>query len=336
MQNKAFIAGITGPTLNQEEIAFFKEQRPWGFILFARNIESPAQVRALTFALAECVGRENVPVLIDQEGGRVQRFQPPMWPDYPAARVFGDLYQRDQQMGSRAAWLVARLIAQDLYAMGVNVNCLPVLDVPVPGAHDVIGHRAYCLDPEIVGILGGLAAAGSMAGGVAPVAKHMPGHGRSTCDTHFELPKVEATLDELKKTDFAPFKSLATITMAMTAHVIYSAVDKDHPATSSSKVVYEIIRKYIGFDGLLISDDVSMNALPGDYRSRTRSIFAAGCDLVLHCNGDMAEMAVVAENTPVLSGKALQRADLANQSIGQVEAEDMGELRLEFAAIIAG
>ncbi len=329
-ESKAWIAGTSGLKLTPDEIAFFRDERPWGFILFARNVSEAAQVEDLTAHLRDLVRRDEAPVLIDQEGGRVQRLRPPLAPNYPAGSALGALFKQDEEAGLRAAWLLSRLHAFDLLKLGVNVDCLPVLDVPVEGANDVIGTRAYGKHPEIVTAMGRAAAEGLVAGGMLPVMKHIPGHGRAFADTHHELPTVTTPLEELAEHDFAPFSALAHLPMAMSAHVIFSAVDPKNPATTSGKVVEEIIRGHIGFDGLLMSDDVSMNALSGDYFDRTKAIFAAGLDIVLHCHGIMEQMTAVASCTPELGGKALERAQRALKYAKKPDASDEAEIREEF------
>ncbi len=335
MSVKALIFGCEGLELSEAEIRFFKENQPWGFIIFARNIENRGQVLDLTNQMRECAGRPDVPILIDEEGGRVQRLRPPHWCINPPARVLGQLYEQDRDAGRRAAWLHSRLIANDLREIGVNVDCLPVLDVPVAGAHDAIGDRAYSRDPEVVEKIGAAVIDGLLAGGVLPVIKHMPGHGRAFCDSHHDLPRVETSLEELSNTDFKPFAGLNNVGMAMTAHIIFEAIDKDRPATTSARLIEDIIRGHIGFDGLLMGDDVSMNALSGDYRERTRSIFGAGIDIVLHCNGEMDQMTEVAAVTPILSGKALERADAALMALGPANDEDADLLRGEMDELLA-
>jgi beta-N-acetylhexosaminidase len=315
MPVRSAIYGCTGFRLNDAERQFFSEAEPWGFILFARNIEAPDQVRALTSELREITGR-NVPVLVDQEGGRVARFRAPHWRKYPPGRRYGELYARDPDRGLEAVRLASRLIAAELFAAGVNVDCLPVLDVPVPGAHDVIGDRAYAETPEPIMALGRAAAEGLLEGGVLPVIKHIPGHGRASVDSHLNLPMVKTDVKTLDRTDFAPFKALANMPLAMTAHVVYSAIDPDHPATTSRKVISDIIRGVIGFDGLLMSDDVSMQALAGTIAERARASLKAGCDLILHCNGRMDEMEAVAGETPILAGEALKRSVRALEKLG--------------------
>jgi beta-N-acetylhexosaminidase len=311
MSTRAFITGVSGTELSAAEREFMRAERPWGFILFKRNVETPAQVSSLVRQLRESIDDPKAPVLIDQEGGRVQRFGPPHWPIYPPGSVFGALYDIDHALGLSAARLSARLIAADLVESGVTVDCLPLADVPVAGADAVIGNRAYGTEPHKVAAIGRAVTDGLEQGGILPVLKHIPGHGRATADTHFRLPVVDTSRAELEKTDFAAFRPLADLPMAMTAHVVFSALDPAHPATTSATIIEQVIRGVIGFQGLLMSDDVSMNALAGSIAERTRAIVAAGCDMVLHCNGKLDEMREVAAETPELSGKALQRARLA-------------------------
>lgn len=307
----AFIAGCSGPELTPDERAFFRDAEPWGFILFKRNIGTPAQVAALTADLRASVGRSDAPILIDQEGGRVQRMRPPHWPAYPAGRAYGQLYARDPITGRELTRLATRLIAHDLLKLSVTVDCLPVLDVPIRGAHDVIGDRAYGDEPETVAILGRAAAEGLMAGGVLPVIKHVPGHGRAFSDSHLELPVVDAPRAELEARDFAPFRALADMPLAMTAHVVYADIDPARPATTSHIVMTQIIRGALGYEGLVMSDDLSMNALSGTLGERAVAAFAAGCDVALHCNGQLDEMKAVAAETPVLADEAERRAEAA-------------------------
>jgi beta-N-acetylhexosaminidase len=332
-ESKAMILGAAGLRLAPEEKAFFRAEKPWGFILFARNIEAPDQIRALVSEMRESVGRLDAPVFIDQEGGRVQRLRPPLAANYPSAADLGALYAGNPEAGLRAAWLMARLHAFDLLRLGITADCLPVLDVPVEGAHDVIGNRAYGRDPETVAALGRATAEGLMSGGVLPVVKHIPGHGRAAADTHLELPTVDTPLEELNRHDFAPFRALADMPMAMTAHVVYSAIDGFHPATTSAAVIEDIIRRDIGFDGLLMSDDVSMQALSGDFHERTDAIFAAGCDVILHCNGVMDEMRQVVAHTPVLADKAELRAGRALLRRERPDSMEESAARAEFASL---
>jgi beta-N-acetylhexosaminidase len=307
----ACILGCSGPELKPDERAFFEDVRPWGFILFRRNVETPDQVRALTAALRATVGRPDAPILIDQEGGRVQRLGPPHWRRYPPGRAYGELAVNDPLQRREITRLGARLMAHDLVALGINVDCLPVLDVPVPGAHDVIGDRAYGEDALTVALLGRAAAEGLIAGGVLPVIKHIPGHGRGGVDSHLQLPVVEASCEALDGRDFEPFRVLSDMPMAMTAHVVYTALDRRSPATTSRKVVRQVIRGSIGFEGLVMTDDLSMKALSGGFAERTKAALAAGCDIVLHCNGDMAEMRAVTGACPQLSGRSKARAAAA-------------------------
>ncbi|WP_213772463.1 beta-N-acetylhexosaminidase [Bradyrhizobium sp. dw_78] len=308
MSTRAFITGISGMELSAAEREFIRSERPWGFILFRRNVEEPRQVAKLVQELRDVVGHPDAPVLIDQEGGRVQRLRPPSWPAYPAGAVFGALYDIDPALGLLAARLSARLIAADLADLGITVDCLPLADVPVDGADSVIGDRAYGTEPGKVAAIARAVAEGLEQGGVLPVLKHIPGHGRATADSHLSLPTVDTPKMELERTDFAAFRPLADLPMAMTAHVVFSALDPAHPATTSATIIEQVIRGGIGFQGLLMSDDVSMNALAGSIAERTRSIITAGCDMILHCNGLLDEMRAVAGEAPELSGKALQRA----------------------------
>ncbi|MCJ9736003.1 beta-N-acetylhexosaminidase, partial [Bradyrhizobium sp. PRIMUS42] len=311
MSTRAFITGVSGTELTAIEREFIRDQRPWGFILFKRNVATPAQVAALVAELRTAADVADAPVLIDQEGGRVQRLGPPHWPVYPPGAVFSTLYDTDSALGLTAARLSARLIAADLADLGITVDCLPLADVPVAGADAVIGNRAYGTEPGKVAAIARAVTEGLEQGGVLPVLKHIPGHGRATADTHFQLPTVDTPRAELEQTDFAAFKPLADLPMAMTAHVVFSAVDPAHPATTSATMIADVIRGAIGFQGLLMSDDVSMNALSGNIAERTRAIFAAGCDVALHCNGNIEEMREVAGQTPELSGRALERANAA-------------------------
>lgn len=333
--NAAFISGCAGFELTDEEIAFFRDARPWGFILFKRNIQNRQQVSALTAQLRDAIGRPDAPVLIDQEGGRVQRMGPPEWPAYPSGRAFGQLAERDSAAGLRAAWLGARLIAADLAEVGIDVDCLPVLDVPVEGAHDVIGNRAYGREPTIVAALGRAAAEGLMAGGVLPVAKHIPGHGRAGVDSHLSLPVVDVPRAALEAADFPPFAALAGLPLGMTAHVVYRAIDPDRPGTLSPVVVEEIIRGRIGFTGCLMTDDISMQALAGSLGDRSRAALDAGVDLVLHCSGRLDEMKQVATACRPLDGAAAMRAQAALDARRRPEPIDLAAARDELADLMA-
>ncbi|MCA1406891.1 beta-N-acetylhexosaminidase [Ensifer sp. IC3342] len=334
-ESKAFISGCKGLSLTEEERRFFDCERPWGFILFGRNIGEENQIYDLVAGLRDSIGNPNAPVLIDQEGGRVQRIRPPLVQQYPNGAAIGEIYRRDREQGLRAAWLMGRLHAFDLMRFGITVDCLPVLDVPVPGSHDVIGNRAYGHDPETVTAIGRAMSEGLKAGGMLPVMKHMPGHGRTFVDSHHNLPVVEASLEELQRSDFLPFIAMKDEVMAMSAHMVFTAIDPDNPATTSPKVVSEIIRGHIGFDGLLMSDDVSMNALAGDMAARARGIIGAGLDLVLHCHGIMEEMRTVADVVPVLSGDRMRRARAAEAAFRKPDNADQEALRVEFNAMFA-
>lgn len=327
---RAFISGCASTKLSDEEKRFFSETCPWGLILFKRNIEKPEQVTELVRSYREIVARADAPVLIDQEGGRVQRLGPPHWPDFPAAEKLATASSSRESVS-----LGARLIAYELLRLGINVDCVPVADLRFPGAHDVIGDRAYGSEPGKVAALARAAAEGLMAGGVLPVVKHIPGHGRALADSHLELPKVAASRGELEQTDFAPFRALNDLPLAMTAHVIYEAIDPALPATISPTVVGEVIRGNIGFDGLLMTDDVSMKALSGSIGENTRAAFVAGCDLALHCNGKMDEMRSVAKNSPPLEGKAAERAKKALDRIASgAKPFDVAEAWSRFSAMI--
>ena len=335
MSTRAFITGVSGLELSADERAFMAAERPWGFILFKRNVETPEQVARLVRELRESVGNPDAPVLIDQEGGRVQRLGPPHWPVYPPGAVFGALYDIDPALGLTAARLSARLIAADLLEIGVTVDCLPLADVPVAGADAVIGNRAYGTEPRKVAAIARAVTDGLQQGGILPVLKHIPGHGRATADTHFRLPEVDTSKAELERTDFAAFQPLADLPMAMTAHVVFSALDPAQPATTSATIIEQVIRGVIGFQGFLMSDDVSMNALAGSIAERTRAIIGAGCDMVLHCNGKLDEMREVARETPELSGNALERAKRAVASRQPPQAFDRLAARGELDRLIS-
>jgi len=336
MQVSAFIAGCLGPVLSEAERAFFRDAQPWGFILFGRNVQTPGQVAALVASFREAVGRDDAPVLIDQEGGRVQRLGPPHWPAYPAGRAYGSMAANDPLTRRELTRLGARLIAHDLRLLGINVDCVPVLDVPVAGSHRIIGDRAYGDEPVTVAVLGRATAEGLIAGGVLPVIKHIPGHGRALSDSHEALPRVSAPIGHLEHVDFRPFRHLADMPLAMTAHIVYEAIDPDHPATNSARVIRDVIRGRIGFDGLLMSDDLSMRALQGSYRERAEVALKAGCDVVLHCNGDMAQMQAVAEGSRPLRGRARRRAESALARIRhEPEPFDVAEARSRLSARLA-
>ncbi len=301
---RAVILGCTGEELSPEERRLFHAADPVGFILFRRNCRDPAQIRDLVAALRGAIGRDDAPILIDQEGGRVARLAPPLWRRYPSAGRLGLL---PEPQAAAAARLGGRLIANDLRGLGITVNCSPVLDLPVPGADPVIGDRAYGSEPRRVASLGRSVCEGLLEGGVLPVIKHIPGHGRASLDSHHVCPVVEAGADELSHTDFAPFRALAGMPWAMTAHIVYMAIDPTAPATLSEHVISQAIRGEIGFDGVLVSDDLSMQALGGEIGERAARALAAGCDLVLHCNGDHREMEAIAAATGPISARAAAR-----------------------------
>lgn len=328
---RAFITGVAGETLSDAEARFLREAAPCGLILFARNCTSHAQIRRLVDDARAAVGFDGFLVLIDQEGGRVQRLRPPLGRALPPADAYAALYAEDRTLACEAAFHAARLVADDLSALGINTDCAPVLDVPVAGAHDIIGDRAYGRTPEQVATLARAVAEGFMAGGVLPVVKHIPGHGRATADSHLELPVVRETHAVLSATDFAPFRALADMPAAMTAHVVFTAIDPERPASTSARVTGDIIRGEIGFDGLLMSDDLSMRALSGSFAERTTAVLAAGSDVALHCNGVMAEMEEVAAAAPALAGAALRRFRAALQVLERRDGYDSAKAEAQLA-----
>jgi beta-N-acetylhexosaminidase len=307
----AFISGCAGLALTESERTLFARTRPCGLILFARNCKDPDQVRALVASFKDSVGSDDVLVLIDQEGGRVQRLRKPYWREMPPARAYGIAYGRDPERARLAAFAGARLIAAELYDLGINVNCIPVLDVPEPGAHEIIGDRAFSTDPEFVIALGRAVIEGTLAGGVLPVIKHVPGHGRAHADSHLDLPRIAASREDLEATDFRPFQALNEAPLAMTAHVVLEAFDDLRPATISPGIMGEVIRNLIGLKGLVMSDDLGMKALRGPFADRASAVIDAGCDVALHCSGDFAEMVEVAGAVPPLEGEALARFERA-------------------------
>ena len=303
----AVVFGCAGPVLQPDEAKFFRDSNPLGFILFARNCETPEQIRRLSDELRSAVGRADAPVLMDHEGGRVQRLAPPQWRKVPPAAAFGELAARDLAAAVEAVALNARLMALELSELGVDVDCVPCLDVRDPAGHQVIGDRAFSTEPDLVARLGRAQADGLRQGGLLPVIKHLPGHGRAGVDSHLELPIVSASREELSGRDFAPFNALADLPLGMTAHLLYPALDPDYPATLSKVIIDEVIRGQIGFDGLLFTDDLSMQALGGDVGQRAAGALAAGCDVALHCNGKWAEMQAVADACQGLSAEAQSR-----------------------------
>ncbi|WP_084418627.1 glycoside hydrolase family 3 N-terminal domain-containing protein [Henriciella litoralis] len=319
MTNKACILSISGPDLLESEAALFAEYKPWGVILMGRSCISKDQIRKCVDDIWTAVGRE-ILIFIDQEGGRVARLKSPEWPIFPRGEVYGQLYDRDPELGLESIWLGHRLIAHELASMGIHADCAPICDLPQPGAHDVIGDRAYGTDPDKVGLLARAALRGLEDGNVAGVIKHIPGHGRSMADSHLELPRVTAGDNELAS-DFAAFVHVNDAAMAMTAHISYDAFDAERAATVSPLMIQEVIRRRIGFDGLLMTDDLGMKALGGTLTDRADASIAAGCDVLLHCSGFLknaddilAEMTEVAEAAPVLDGKSLARAEAAERS----------------------
>jgi beta-N-acetylhexosaminidase len=329
----AFITGLEGPELSAREAAVLRETRPCGVILFARNAVDPEQLRRLTDAATSAVGEE-ILVLIDQEGGRVQRLRPPHWRALPPAGAYAKAYAADPERAARMVRAAARLTAADLRAVGINTNCAPLVDVPAPGSHGIIGDRAYAERAEDVARMGAAVADGLMAGGVLPVIKHIPGHGRATADSHFDLPVVTATRQELEAVDFVPFRKLAHLPAAMTAHVVFTAYDADAPASISRRVTDDVIRGSIGFDGLLMSDDLAMKALAGTVAERATAVIAAGSDVVLACNGGLEETEAVASVAPPLGGRALARFQHARAVFEQQQPFEVAEAEAWLAEVL--
>jgi beta-N-acetylhexosaminidase len=314
----AAIFGVAGTQLSADERSFFRAAEPAGFILFARNCESPAQLRALTDALRDLAGQDRLPILIDQEGGRVARLKPPHWRRAPSAGAIGALANRDPDGAVLAARLSATLIGLELAAAGITVDCAPVLDLRVPGAHDVVGDRAFHGDPGIVARLGRAFAEGLLSAGVLPVIKHMPGHGRGGVDSHLEMPRVETSRAALGASDFRPFAALSDLPWGISAHVLYTDIDAERPGTLSPTVTREVIRGEIGFDGVLATDDLSMKALRGTLREIAAGAIAAGCDLALHCNGRIDEMEQVAAGAGALPAAGRERIARGWSRLGRV------------------
>ena len=310
MPIQSTIFGLSGLSLTVNEAAFFRDVNPWAFILFARNIDTPQQVKRLVHELRTCVGREAL-VFIDQEGGRVQRLRPPHWNNYRPAGDFAELFKDNPTLAKRGVYLTMRLIADDLRALGITADCAPVLDIPVPGADDIISDRAYGTDAKSVIPLAHAAMAGLASGGVAPVIKHIPGHGRATVDSHKALPVIDTNLQDLELTDFAPFNAFSAAPMAMTAHAVYTALDPHNPVTTSYKAITNFIRASFGFDGVLMSDDLDMKALSGDLTQLTENCLSAGCDVALQCSGIFPDMIKIAKGARALTGAPLIRTQLA-------------------------
>lgn len=328
-RTRAAVVGVAGPRLREDERRLLGDLPPWGFILFKRNCETPDQVRQLVGDLREAAGRPLAPVLIDQEGGRVQRLQPPCWPRRPAAGWIGALAQRDLAAGREAAFLLARSIAHDLHALGITINCAPVLDLGLPGQTSAIGDRAFSPDPAIVTALGQSMIEGYLAGGVLPVIKHMPGHGRALVDSHVDLPRVEDTRDTLASSDWLPFHACSDAPLGISAHVLYTALDRDRPATLSPTVIAEVIRGELGFAGALLSDDLSMGALGGSLGERAAGARAAGCDIAVHCNGRQDEMKEVLDAAGPLEGEAESRIARALARLATPQTFDPASTRLD-------
>jgi len=328
---RAAIFGCAGPDLTADERAFFRDADPLGFILFARNIDTQERALRLTEELRSCVARADAPVLLDQEGGRVARLRPPHWRKAPPARLLGELYARDPDRGLLATKLNSHLLAADVASIGCDVDCLPVLDIAFPETHAVIGDRAYAAQPEPVAALGRAAAEGLMAEGVMAVIKHIPGHGRASVDSHHLLPKVTASRAELERMDFRPFRLLADLPWAMTAHVLYEAIDREAALTVSARGVKDVIRGHVGFDGLLLSDDLSMQALGGTLGERAARALAAGCDIALHCNGKRDEMQEVADRAGPMTAAAGRRFDAGRSALARARAP-LGKAGLADAA----
>ena len=334
MATRAFITGLAGLTISANERTFLRDAQPWGLIIFKRNVSTPVQVTELVQSFRDTLGWE-APVLVDQEGGRVQRLGPPHWPVYPPGARYGALYDREPASGIAAARLAGHLLAADLRSLGIDVDCLPIADVPVADGDEVIGDRAYGSEPGKVAAIAKAIAEGLQLGGVLPVLKHLPGHGRATADSHHRLPVVDTDRATLEATDFAAFRPLAGLPLGMTAHVVFSAIDPVAPATTSVTMVRQVIRGSIGFQGLLMSDDISMKALSGTIAERSRASLAAGCDVVLHCNGELSEMAAVASEAPELSGDSAKRADTALAARSAPEEFDADAARKVFTQMVA-
>ncbi len=332
----ALIAGLSGAHLTADETAFLRDVRPCGLILFARNCISHEQIRSLLVDALAAIGTSETLVLIDQEGGRVRRLRPPAWRELPAAAAYAAIYARAPGHAKDLARLAARLTAFDLAGLGINTNCTPVLDLRLPGAHDIIGDRAFGSTPAAIADLARAVAEGHIAGGCVPVIKHIPGHGRAMADSHFELPVVATPLAELDVTDFAPFRALADMPAAMTAHVVYSAIDPALPASISPVVTADVIRGNIGFDGFLMSDDLGMKALTGSFRARAEAVISAGSDVALHCSGDLSELTHAATGVPILEGRARTRFERCIAITRRAEAFDLSQAEAALAEVVGG
>ncbi|MFC7290240.1 beta-N-acetylhexosaminidase [Hirschia litorea] len=336
---KACILSVSGPVLLDQEAIFLAQNNPWGIILMGRSVQSRKQVRALVDAIWSALGRPCL-IFIDQEGGRVRRMRPPEWPDFPAGQSYAKLYEISPELGAEAAWLGHRLIAAELQPLGIYADCAPILDLLHADAHDIVGDRAFGSTPQQVSAIGAAAIKGLLDGGVASVIKHIPGHGRAKMDSHEALPIVDASADDMEQ-DFAPFEALSDAPMAMTAHIAYQAYDPDVAATVSRKVIRDVIRNRIGFDGLLMSDDLGMKALGGTLESRARASFEAGCDVALHCAGFekdpdaiLSEMRQVAAACPRLSGRSEERAQAAENATLHRKSFDVEAGRKRFEELL--
>lgn len=328
------ILGLSGKTLTSDERQFFRDADPWAFILFARNVDYPDQVRRLCDELRASVGREAL-IFVDQEGGRVQRLKAPHWRAYPTGAKYAALYAQDKMMGRRFCFLGHRLIADDLRQVGITANCAPVLDLPQPEADPIISDRALGDHNDSIVDLAHAAMSGLMSGGVAPVIKHIPGHGRATVDSHLALPRIETGLSTLQKTDFEPFRKLGNAPMAMTAHAVYAAADDKEPVTTSAAALKSLIRDAIGFDGLLMSDDLDMKALTGSsLKAKTEAALKAGCDIALQCSGQLTHMEEVTAGARPLAGRALERALIAEACSSGPDEFDRAEAEAEFDRLL--
>lgn len=333
---KPIIFGCAGLSLSDHERAFFAKHQPAGFILFARNVETPEQVASLTNSMRDTLGREDVLIGIDQEGGRVQRMTEPHWRKYPPMKLFGDCAEKDIVLAETALEANMRLLSDDLRRVGINMNCAPVLDLPIEGSDDVIGDRAFSSDLRIVRELGRVMLYTMPSYGVLPVIKHMPGHGRALVDSHKELPRVTNPYQELVDTDFYPFRMLRHAPLAMTAHIVFEAVDAERPATQSPKVIQQVVRHEIGYEGLLMTDDLSMEALSGDFGERAQLALKAGCDLLLHCNGNMGEMKAIAEAVPEADDRLKRTIGERVRQVTIKNPRDRRELEHDFALQMQG
>lgn len=326
------IIGLSGLRLKKSESVFLRDANPWGVILFARNVESPEQLTKLTGDIRGAMGR-NTLIFVDQEGGRVQRLRPPHWRNFPSGDDYARVYRQDRDAGLRACYLGHRLIADDLRAVGITSDCAPVLDLPQPGADPIISDRALGNTVGDIIDMAHAAMAGLMSGGVAPVVKHIPGHGRATVDSHKALPKIDSDRDTLEASDFVPFRKLNDAPMAMTAHAVYTHSSRS-AVTVSKHSLTDLIRKTIGFDGLLMSDDLDMKALSGDLTRKTERALSAGCDIALQCSGRLADSVKVAKGAKTLAGQAFARAIIADNCADHISAFDRKSVEAEFDALM--